>query len=126
MLRLRKYTCPCGNECSVFCGSSSVPTLCDSCQKLPALAASLSQRFWSKVNKDGPMPTVCAARFGCCWLWTGAREANGYGSIWFDGKRRKASHASWFLAHGVWTKADLMHVCDNPPCVRPNHLIEGT
>jgi hypothetical protein len=58
-------------------------------------------------------------------MWTGAKGENGYGNIWFDGKLRRATHVSCFPAHGIWTKADLMHVCDTPPCIRPEHLIEG-
>jgi len=38
----------------------------------------LAKRFWKYVNKDGPMPTVCAKDFGNCWVWTGSADHNGY------------------------------------------------
>jgi len=37
-----------------------------------------------------------------------------------------AHRAAWFLEHGVWPELDLLHQCDTPACVRPDHLLEGT
>lgn len=88
----------------------------------------LAPRFWSQVNKNGPMPTVCAITFGNCWLWTGSSRTSykqRYGRIRFEGKVVTATHAAWFLEYGVWTTNDLCHVCDVTLCVRPTHLFEG-
>jgi hypothetical protein len=39
---------------------------------------------------------------------------------------RVTTHAfSWFIATGRWPEGYLCHHCDNPPCVRPDHLYEG-
>lgn len=72
-------------------------------------------RFWSKVEKT---PT--------CWLWTAAKDDEGYGIFDFDRKKMVASRVSWFIEHGVFPKHFACHDCDVPSCVRPDHLYDGT
>lgn len=61
-----------------------------------------------------------------CWLWTGAKTEKGYGTLVVKGKRRKAHRWAWFIRHGVMPDACVLHRCDTPACVRPDHLFLGT
>jgi hypothetical protein len=73
------------------------------------------ERFWSKVLKaDG------------CWLWQGTRDDHGYGTISVAGSEFRASRISYAIAFGDPGKLNVLHSCDNPPCVKPNDLFLGT
>ncbi len=75
-------------------------------------------RFWSRVKK---------APGECCWLWTGRpSKAGGYGRISVDDKVLYAHRVSWMLAFGYITSSvHVLHRCDTPACVRPEHLFLG-
>jgi hypothetical protein len=87
----------------------------------------LSERFWEKVNFKGPLPKHDPS-LGRCWLWEGARASStlGYGIISLDGKLIRSTHVAVYFATGKWPTLDVLHKCDHPPCVRIDHLEQGT
>lgn len=97
----------------------------------PRPRRSLSERFWAKIDKNGPVPVHCP-ELGPCWVWTGIGPTE-YGCIGSggtggrDGVTLPAHRVGYELQVGpIPDGLDVCHHCDNPPCCRGSHLFVGT
>ena len=62
-----------------------------------------------------------------CILWTGPCEVKGYGTLFWNGKNRKAHRMAWEAVNGpIPPGLCVCHRCDVPGCVNVEHLFLGT
>jgi hypothetical protein len=74
-------------------------------------------RFWNKIawgDKES------------CWLWTAGKTKAGYGHFYIKGRGMVYAHRlAWELKHSNPGRSHVLHSCDTPACVNPDHLFLG-
>ena len=87
----------------------------------PDFAQSLKERFDSKWT---PEPN------SGCWLWIAGRHTKGYGGFGIGGRKDHvtvlAHRVAWTIYRGsIPDGMSVLHHCDTPACVNPEHLFLG-
>jgi len=86
------------------------------------LNSKVKARFFSKVDLMGPVHPVLKTR---CHVWKAYRTSTGYGHFGYNQEVYGAHRVAWLIHYGSWPKLQVLHLCDNPSCVRWDHLFEG-
>lgn len=85
----------------------------------------VEQRFWAKVDKDGPIPAF-RPDLGPCWVWLASDNGMGYGQFGFEhGKSMQLAHrvSYQYLVGPIPDETPVLdHLCRVTMCVNPEHL----
>lgn len=76
--------------------------------------AAFSSRLWEKVRVRGSDE---------CWLWSGAKDSDKYGTFFFNRGHIKVHRLVWMITHRESIKDKFVsHMCENNDCCNPRHL----
>ncbi len=124
--------CECGGETVAFGGNlrRAHTTSCgclhrersSEAARRPRPANDFRDRFWAKVEKNGPIPEY-RPDLGPCWIWTAALKPSGYGQFMIGGRCCYAHRVAYETTVGIIPAGlELDHLCREPRCCNPAHL----
>lgn len=126
----------CSNKCKFIAKKSPITIKCVGCGISFTKSTHKDGKYCThecyrstKLNRTGMerlTPFINKTDF--CWLWTGGHTRLGYGRLFFQGRFVMAHRLMYQLTTGedITNKVIRHYVCDNPPCVNPDHLRSGT
>ena len=69
---------------------------------------------------------ICSHMSEDCLFWPFAKDRQGYGKVFYQGKTERAHRVAYKLVHGYWPEPNGLHSCDQPSCFNPFHIRSGS
>lgn len=85
--------------------------------------------MWTRANLNSAISRLGknSRKSGKCWIYTGAKSRDGYGKFTIGSTHIRAHRAAYIVHKGPIPKGkSILHSCDRPLCINPDHLEAGT